>query len=204
MLQVTKSGNTLAFTNVGSLEIQPTRFKGEPWEWIAVELACGIADPFPDVGLLVRVRADIQNGPTLDPADWQRVPDDATAGFRSFVALSDGRWNYLPRWREAVEEIVYFFQPVLTGEVDNLVLASNASIIAFPNRTHVAESMRSCALGSQSAVDSILRSVNDEALFELDWNVGSWNITPYGASLDHLFKLADPVLSRINAAIIDC
>lgn len=73
MLRFDVSENKLAFSSGGWLEPQPTRYEGEPWDWIAAELACGIADPFPDVGLLVEAKRQIRGAPPLDAARWTKA-----------------------------------------------------------------------------------------------------------------------------------
>jgi hypothetical protein len=196
--------DAIAFSNVGWVEPQPTRFMGEPWEWIAVELACGIADPFPDVGLLIVAAPDVREPPHLDATNWAVLPGDAGKDIRGWACSFDGKWHYIPRWREAVEEIVYYYQPLMKLNEEPFELRPSASVVAFSGYAQVAETLRSSSGQSQAIIDRAIQTVLKSALFELDWNVGAWNITPRSASLDHLMKLAEPVVSRINASIIEC
>lgn len=210
MLRFEISEDKITFFNVGWLEPQPTRYEGEPWDWIAVELACGIADPFPDVGLLVEAGRDIRNPPLLDPSKWTKMPLENALQipqkFGSVVCSKGDRDYYLPGCREAFEEIVYHYQPSLLSKpgATPFELAASASITAFSARNALLKLLRQDSSRSQSVVDEAIGRAADQALFELYWNAGAWMITAKAVDVKHLAKLADPVMSRINGAIVEC
>lgn len=202
MLQIIVQDGVLSFDNIGFFEPQPTRYTSERWEWIAVELACGVADPFPDVGLLIRADDTVRRPPALGAKDWAILPSEAAPEFRSLAYRSPGGWLYAPRDREAVEEIVFHYQP--SHNISESSILPSANIIAFSERTMHFESLVSHARESEARIGSLFQAILKDALFELAWNVGTWSITPRNAHLKHLAKLAEPVASRINAVIIEC
>lgn len=190
VLRVLEAQESLVFSNVGWLEEQPTRYRDEPWDWIAVELACGVADPFPDVGILVRTLEGRGPKADLDPKYWRTIPGEEEDLFsRSLVCHSEQRWHYVPRWRNGVEEIVSFYQ-------------GRATIIAFRDRTSLVRTLSDGAK-SQERIDVAIRDIVANALFEVVWGPGAWRIEPRGADIQQLMKLCPPALMRINACIVE-
>ena len=94
-----------------------TRYHGERWEQVGPDLLCGIADVFPDVGIITIGRSSAralgspkycniaEGAPIREPEEWVPI-DTADVSYKSVYSFSEEHGElYVPNCREAVEDV---------------------------------------------------------------------------------------------------
>jgi len=171
---------------------------------MASDLFCGIADVVQDVGV-------VTIGKPLDANERliASAPDGRWIGitgkerrFKAIWSFSDERgWLFVPYSREAVEDVMSWGMPyVRNGEP-----TEGARATAFSGNRMFRETLDSENWEERDAdLHNFIKEFCLEcALFEMTWSWGSWRLYPGRMDVNHLFKLADPVVARINTENAD-
>lgn len=94
-----------------------TRYGGEQWERVGAALLCGVADVFPDVGIVTTGSSSIDleaiplaaivDGAASEPRDDGWVPISPGHAWKSVFASIENRWRlFVPNCRESVEQVM--------------------------------------------------------------------------------------------------
>jgi len=183
-----------------SVECGPTRYGGEYWDRIASDLLCGVADVFPDVGIL-------HIGEPGEPS-WQRVKSGGTRwaeitdhplqGKSVWGASPVFGWFLVPNCREAVEEVMSWTMPaplpVGTSRPPGSCSVAFSGLHWFRNRL---DSERWG--GYDEKLHGIVQECAQHALFTMRWAPTAWSLYPGKIIARQLLRLIDPVVSRINS-----
>lgn len=179
-----------------------TRYRGDAWDRIASDILCGVADA--NAGACVVVSAapymvsyehDIL---TAAPDEWTEWPsaDESISWWRKF----EGGWLLLPRSRDAVENSMAWTMPYLNQTIGSVVADSRSFV--YDRYGDKAETVQNILARSDASLREIDNALRKAALFEFTWTYGHWTLLPIMHSLDHVIRLADPVVSRINMTLL--
>lgn len=203
MLELNFSEKQITYKSGVSVNQGPTRYDGEHWSLIASDLLCGMADVFEDVGIVqvgepwVTSIASIREG---SPGRWADVTSAGLRGKSVYGLSEDHGWLFVPNCREAVEDVMSWTSPYFRNGVPTQPLS-----IAFPGLRHLRERIdsRSWPAYDDDLHDMVETSCLKKALFTMSWGPTVWTLFPASIGVRQLLKLADPVVSRINAAYAD-
>ncbi|HVS46044.1 MAG TPA: hypothetical protein VMS32_05200 [Verrucomicrobiae bacterium] len=84
-------------------------------------------------------------------------------------------------------------------------LLTESTVIAFERKGDLADEEIMANLGGdRNSICACFDLIETRALFTVTWNAGTWRLFPQASDPEHLSKLIDQVLARINAVIVDC
>lgn len=212
MLSLTVEDNCLRYEN--GFNASPwtvTRYHGERWEQVGADLLCGIADTFQDVGLVVTGKSTSVTLESLKcvtihgnhvqiapQASWVAA-DSSAKRLKAVYSFSetDG-WLFVPDCREAVEDVISW--TMWAGPKEEGFRAT-----AFPGYLTFRDRLDSKVWdGTSTALAALVRKqCLDEALFQTSSGPGGWTVYPGFVTLSRLFRLAEPVVARINTELTD-
>jgi hypothetical protein len=214
MLKLTIEGGVMKYDNgfIGDPQTV-TRYAGERWEQVGSDLLCGIADVFPDVGIIVTGKSASRSNGTikvsgLSPnrredgiiarSDWQPI-DEPDRRFRAVYSLSDSYGEvYVPSCRETVEDAMSWTLWSGKGE-------EGYRSTVFPGNREFRERLdsQSWEIHNGDLSDLVRTYCLERALFSMLAMPGAWWLFPASVELAHLVRLADPVVARINTELTD-
>jgi len=193
-----------SFTYVSGVGINQsfTRYAGEYWNKTAAHLLCGIADVFPDVGLIVTAEADALDRLLIETTEqfgWSEFGVNADDQ-KSIWHLSDARWVFVPWCREAVEDVMTWTIPYLRG--DSVTKGSLSTV--FSGNSAFRKALNAASTANRTdRLNALIEECSRSALFQLSWSWSEWTLIPGLVDLNHLLKIADPVVAQINAVNTD-
>lgn len=186
-----------------------TRYGGEQWERVGAALLCGVADVFPDVGIVTTGSSSIDleaiplaaivDGAASEPRDDGWVPISPGHAWKSVFASIENRWRlFVPNCRESVEQVMSW---TMWSESPDLAFRSTA----FSGYKRFRQELGSVDWAAQgSDLQGFIRErCLEKALFQMGAGPGAWSLIPGSLELSHLFRLAEPVMTRINTELTD-
>lgn len=206
--------------NEGHLEFQNgfnafpypvTRYHGEQWEQVGSDLLCGIADGFPDVGIVVTGNSATVTSETLKHVTrdgngnrrptgdgWVSIDDDDKQCKAIYSYSESHGWLFVPNCRESVEDVISWTMWAGSGE-QGFRATCFLGIREFRTRLE-SESWQ----GKANGLARLVREhCLDKALFQTESGPGTWFAYPGSIEISHLVRLADPVIARINTELTD-
>jgi hypothetical protein len=194
----------IVYSNDIDVTRSPTRYSGEHWDRTASDLFCGIADSIQDVGLVFIGQpwdASEKMVTTADECRWAPLITKERRNKSVWHLSRERGWLFVASSREAVEDVMTW--TMLYSRDGKVTDGSRA--IAFPGNGAFRNAFDS-GDWDQRETDLwafIKERCLDSALFEMMWTWGTWTLYPGSIGLDHLLKLADPVVARINTENTD-
>jgi hypothetical protein len=188
-----------------------TRYHGEHWEQVGSDLLCGVADVFPDVGIvatgksssmsLESVKSVTMRGNSIRvPAGdrWAPIESSKTNNRAVYSFAEQHGWVFVPASREAVEDVVSWTMWATKGE-------QGFRSTAFPGYREFRKRLDSQPWDVQNGdlATFVTEYCIDRALFQMISSPGTWVLSPGSIELSHLLRRADPVVARINTEITD-
>ncbi|MFY9718125.1 MAG: hypothetical protein WAK16_00645 [Candidatus Cybelea sp.] len=211
MLKLTLQEGRLRYENgFNAAPWTVTRYHGERWAQVGPDLLCGIADVFPDVGIVTIGKSSVRENGSVKYCDiaatsekclrerWTPI-DAIDRESKSVYSLSEEYGElYVPNCREAVEDVAAWtiFAP---GEEEGY-----RSMAFLGNRVF---RQRLCSqlwhVWSGDLAAFVGECCVEKVLFSMVWGPGSWTLFPGSLELGPLVRLADPVVARINMELTD-
>lgn len=206
MLKLFLESNVLRYENgFNHWPSKVTRFGGEQWERVGSDLICGLADVFPDVGLIATgdferlSLRDLEtvsigaNQQSVKPAgEWAMLGGNAKQ--KSIYAGSEeAGWLFLPDCREAVEDAISW------------IMWGGFLVTAFGDYAALRERIegRGSSESDRNLEATIKGYCFERALFDMSPGPGTWTFAPGRIALVDLIRLVEPVVARINMGLSD-
>lgn len=175
-----------------------TRYRGEHWSKVASDLLCGVADVFQDVGIVV---TGATNAAPLEfakaaPSDlWVPIhsPDKSIRSIWSY-SVKWG-WLFVPSCREAVEDVMAW---TMWADIEAENAARSTAFLGYRAFRDALES-RQWVVQDGDLSNLVYEYCIQQSLFHFKWAPALWRLFPGAIKRDHLLRITDPVLSRINA-----
>jgi hypothetical protein len=179
-----------------------TRYGGEAWDRIASDILCGTADATEGVRIVIVAAANTiaeSEVSTVDEDGWSTsISDGSDSSY--FHKLADGGWLFVPMRRDAVEEVMAWTMPALDVQSRKVVSDSWAFALA-PDTSQFAVWVPKMLAATNESSEDLQMLLRGDALFSLTWTWGFWEVHPGRQSEDHLIRLVEPVVSRINTTL---
>jgi hypothetical protein len=175
-----------------------TRYHGEHWSLVASDLLCGVADVFQDVGIVVTgaaKAAPLEGVKAADAYRWVSI-DASDKRFKSVWSYSASLgWLFVPNCREAVEDAMEW---TVWADIDSEDAPRSTVFLGYRAFRDALES-RVWSVENGDLTDLIDRLCIQRSLFHFKYEPALWRLFPGIIERNHLLRLADPVVSRINA-----
>ena len=185
-----------------------TRFRGERWPQVGADLLCGVADVFPDVGIITVGKSSsfsevqLHSPPRIDGiehATWLQIQEADTTSTPVYAWSDELGWVFVPSCRENVIELIEWtmWHP---GDEEG-----GFRTVAFSGSSDFRRALGSENWNGRSA--SLTRLIEERCLsnrlFEFGSGWGEWNVFAGALDLDHLFRLTNAVAARISTSLSD-
>lgn len=174
-----------------------TRYDGEHWSLVASDLLCGVADVFQDVGIVVTgaaKAAPLEYAKAAPASRWVSI-DASDKRFKSVWSHSErSGWLFVPNCREAVEDAMAW---TMWADIKAEDAARSTAFLGYHAFRETLES-KEWDVDNGDLANLISERCIQRSLFHFKWAPALWRLFPGRIEREHLLRLTDPVVSRID------